>query len=133
MRHLRTGTELREADIDDLTVPEIRLRIAMRVAYHKRNPESPLGKRELNTIHCYLTGEYHFPFKHLQTTDSPGIGTLRQAAMEEIGYKAYSFSSEEGHDRTAEDARWLRRKELKVLLVEIERRDDLRPVPEAPA
>lgn len=45
---------------DDATRRQLRQKIAVKVG-RRTNPDTPLEKRVLNSVHAYLTGDFYYP------------------------------------------------------------------------
>lgn len=82
-RSLRPLGELRAEAPADLTVPELRVRVAREAALNT-NPRTPFTKQELNSIHACLSGEHFFPHLDYFTPRAPDHGQLR-AAVADVG------------------------------------------------
>lgn len=73
---------------DELRVVDARIAIASRVGLN-RNPRSGLGKRDLNSIYAFLTGEFLFDKREYGTSESPSLRACRIAVADEAGIDSY--------------------------------------------
>lgn len=98
--------------LDEMNVFELRVQIAREVGLN-RNYRSGFGKRDLNSIYAFLTGEFYFDKRLYNTAASPPLSELRQTVAAEIGI-----------DR--DDSRKFRRDELQQIATELLTRPDRR-------
>lgn len=112
--------------LEDLTKAEIRLRIAqpvgLRTDYH-----SAFGKKDLNSIYAYLTGEHYFPKRDYNTPQSPDIEELRVQVAIRTPINAYILTPDDIADGLTQPERVYRKAELIELCEAVEQSSDQRP------
>lgn len=123
---------------DDPRCKDLRLSIAMKVG-RRQSYESPLSKKVLNSIHRYLSGEFHYPKKLHGTPSSSTVDEMRHDLCIILSNRDYEAFGEivEGadtsrmvppSDRDAEaETRPFRKSELQELLEALHEEDDERP------
>lgn len=124
--NFRSVEELDETPVSDMTVPEIRLSIG-RIAGLKTNPESRFGKKELNSIHAFLTGEWVYEPRHYGTPLSKDVNFVRMRVAMKAGISEYLPHPDDPPDHDTH--RPFRQSELVSLRDELKKSEDKRPTP----
>lgn len=108
-----------------LLVRDIRNLIASLVGINT-NPRTRFGKKELNSIHAYLTGEWYYPKRDYNTPESPPAEAVRIAVAVKAPVEDYIPSP---NDAPGEVTRPFNKSELIDLLETLQNQGDKRPKP----
>lgn len=129
-----------DRDVGTMRVKDARVAIGRAVG-RRQNPRSPLSKGTLNSIHRYLTGEFHYQPKVYGTPFSSDLEAVRSDIIIHLagaGYDAFkemlTYETEEGEDGEEVSVvarpvlgRPFRRAELRALLRALRDHADHRP------
>lgn len=116
-----TVEELREIGYREMTKGQCLADIG-RVVSFRGHLRSELTKRDLNSIHWYITGEQVVPFIDFGTERSPKKFRLRKAVATACGfpYPDHGYRGEDG------DSRPFRRNELRAVVRKLRNTDEKR-------
>lgn len=120
MAETYTVTELRNIGYGEMTKDQCISEIG-RIVSFRGHLRSELSKRDLNSVHWYLTGEQVVPFIDFGTERSPPKYKLRKAVAEACGFPYTDGTSRDGHS-----SRPFRRNELRAIVRKLRSTDEQR-------